>query len=207
MIGPLTWSLAQIALSSAEMPPDPYFPPALATTPLSCRDNGRPMPILSDFENGWFSKHLRAAQEPSLYVAARKPPSGDDFILRFTWLRTFHAPVVIRVEPVPGGGFRLAARQLSGAGGYDPGKIAKRVDRAMTAAEVQGLRGVMARNAIFDQAPANCELGMDGSEWIIEGVDRAGYRFFKRWSPDDGAIRAVGLHLIGLSGWSFKDVY
>ena len=209
MIGPLMWSLAQLASPSVTMQQDPYFPPGFAQPSIAC-DGGsgaRPMAIVSDFENGWYSQHLHAAGEPSLYIAAKTPPAGDNFILRFTWLRSFHPPLFIRVVPSPGGGLHLIAKQLSGAGGYDPGKIAKTVNRPMSAAETEALRAAVAKTAIFDQPPADCALGLDGAQWIIEGVDRAGYHFVKRWTPEDGAVRAIGLHLIGLSGWNVGDIY
>jgi hypothetical protein len=52
----------------------------------------------------------------------------------------------------------------------------------------------------FRTRPANADdRGMDGSEWVIESLQKDNYRFVARWSPED-AFRDAGTYLIKLSG-------
>lgn len=46
----------------------------------------------------------------------------------------------------------------------------------------------------------------DGARWILEANGADGYRFIDRWSAE-GPVREVGLHLIGLTGWTYDRVY
>lgn len=46
----------------------------------------------------------------------------DIEIYRFTWLRTFHNPIMIRAQKVKSN-FTLTVKRLSVQGGYEPGQI------------------------------------------------------------------------------------
>src|SRR4030095_15217596 len=77
-----------------------YFPPPAEQPHIVC-DYGRgskSQPIIGEFENRWFSQQLTAAEEPSLYLATQRSGRDRPYVLRFTWLRSFHAPVFIRIE-------------------------------------------------------------------------------------------------------------
>src|SRR3974377_1731032 len=47
-----------------------------------------------DFCERWYANQLRAHKEPSLATNASAPA---ETIYRFTWLRTFHHPVAVRI--------------------------------------------------------------------------------------------------------------
>lgn len=195
-------------LLAAATPATSYFPPSLAVPTPNCRDGlvVRKEPQVSAFEAQWFGKHLAAAGEPSLPQAA--PAEGTT--IRFTWLRTFHAPVTVRVvglgSPTP----RLVARQLSGHGGYDPGQIALRVDRPLTGPEAKQLIAIITEARPFPSGTETlppCTLGMDGAEWLMESINRRGYRFNKTWSPSNGGVRRVGMAMLTLTGWRVTPIY
>lgn len=38
--------------------------------------------------------------------------------------------------------------------------------------------------------------GVDGAQWIIEGVRNKTYHVVDRWSPKDGSVRALGLFIV-----------
>lgn len=59
--------------------------------------------------------HLSAAAEDRIEATE---PRGIE-VIRFLWLRTFHAPMLVRVDR-DGDSFALSAKTLSGLGGYDP---------------------------------------------------------------------------------------
>src|SRR3954467_6279291 len=85
-----------------------FFPPG-ALGDRSPRFDG------DQFARNWYSQHLRAMSEPSLSC---KEPVGTTY--RFLWLRTWGAPIAVRVEKTAKG-VALNAVELDGAGGYEPG--------------------------------------------------------------------------------------
>jgi hypothetical protein len=197
----LGWLPQQLAAQTKYFPP-PY-PKRVAPCSPSPKSDGAP--VVSDFENRWFSQHLSAAAEPSLYEASRRSGGGD--VIRFTWLRSFDPPIIVRVEELRSASPHLIAKQLSGAGGYGPGVVNKQVDRHLSRVEASALRRLLLQANAFNLPAVECGGGMDGAEWIIEGVSRDGYRFVRRWSPEDGQARATGLALLKLTGWSFRKIY
>ena len=186
----------------------PFFPPDYAGLSFSCpSDYGAEsnyVQFLSKFEQDWFSQHLRAAREAPLYGVAQS--NGTRRVLRFTWLRSFHPTVTVRLSERKDGGWHLVAKQLSGTGGYDPGTIDKVVDRPIRAAEAAELEALMTRTALPDLS-GDCVIGVDGAQWLIERSDAEGYHFINRWSPSDGPVRQVGLFLLKLTGWRLKPDY
>ena len=163
------------------------------------------MPVVSDFENQWFSKHLRAANEPSLFATTSSIRAAGQTVLRFTWLRTFHHPVIVRVswsrdrQPV------LTTVELTGAGGYDPGKVKRTTTRNLNPVEIEALHAAIDAAHLGSVAPRACDFGFDGSEWIFETVNKSGYRAVIRWTPAAGEVRRLGLTLLRLSRWRFGD--
>jgi len=186
-----------------------YFPPPYAARSVPCEDEpqSNPPQIVSTLENTWFSRQLAAAQEPSLYLTSKAIAPSAGTTARFTWLPTFDHPVIIRVTGLASAAPRLIAKQLSGAGGYGPGKIDKQVDRALTSAEVKALTQLLKQTDILTFRPRDCRIGLDGSEWLVEGVDSAGYHFREAWSPDKGPVRDVGMAMLTLTGWTFPKFY
>lgn len=126
----------------------------------------------------WYSKQLFAMREPVFY--ADKSPKE---IYRFTWLRTFHNPVAIRIEKTSDT-YLLYWKQCSGAGGYDPGKLMidkyKVVDKA-TWDEFQTLLGQIDFWNVKTNETSN---GTDGAQWILEGRKGDQYHVIDRWTPN-----------------------
>jgi hypothetical protein len=52
-----------------------------------------------------------------------------------------------------------------------------------------------------------CDIGLDGSQWLLEAADSHGYHFVDRFSPESGGVRDLGLALLRLTGWEFKPIY
>jgi hypothetical protein len=147
--------------------------------------------------NAWYSGQLRAMDEPALGPT-------ENPVYRFTWLRTFHHPVAVRVN-AEAGRFRLTAVELDGAGGYKPGNVLRRREIDLSPAQFQEL-DTLIRSSGFWELPTHVETnGLDGSEWIIEAVSDGRYRVVTRWSPTSGPVRRVGEQMLLLSGWSFPS--
>ena len=183
-----------------------FFPPSFSEPSVRCGFMGRRWNIINDVENDWYPSHLMAADEASLYAKALTARAAGDWTLRFTWLRSFHPSVVIRIDG-DSNGAHLLAKELSGAGGYDAGGIVKSVSRRLTKDEKRTLGTELIRTKPFNLPPKVCDIGADGAQWIIEGVDDNGYHFVARWSPKRGGVHDLGMHLLHLTGWNFDEIY
>ena len=179
-----------------------YFPAEFAKPTLDCGTPSGLLPLIGDIEQDWYPKQWQAAHEPSFYELTQcgTPP---EFALRFSYIPSFDPSVFIRVQS-DGDGLSLIAKQLTGAGGYDPGALGWSKKMQLTERQASELQQILASQALFEEPPATCEMGFDGSQWIFEMVDENGYRMAKRWSPSDGAAHNLGRFLIELSGWEIE---
>lgn len=187
-----------------------YFPASLQAAKTICESSPgdfEAQTVQTDFEDQWFSGELAAFHEPSLY---RRPATAPRSI-RFTWLRSFHDPIVVRIDAAPDGRQTLTAKRRPAGHGYGPTPGAGRsieLERLLTPPEATALDAAIARSGLFDAPAAGCSCCLDGAQWIIEGVDPlGGYRYRNRQSPKDGLEHALGLHLLGLTGWDVGDIY
>lgn len=162
-------------------------------------------PVLSRMEREYLSDALSSAQEPPLVEIVGENSETSAF--RFIWLRSFHAPVIVRVVSGSDGRAQLTAKLMTGLGGYDLGKVDAVVDRPLSTAEVGRFRAVMDKARIAGVQSSTCDLGCDGATWLVEAIDDGIYRYLERWSPEDGPIRDLGLHMLGLTGWTFDEIY
>jgi hypothetical protein len=130
----------------------------------------------------WYGAHLSALGEPVLCGEE----GTEQRIIRLTWLPSFHPSVVVRVERLSTG-YRLEAKIESGAGGYEPGHLARdtvitlsvtdgaEFERLLAAAHFWGLPTVPAPDGT---------VGLDGAQWVIEGLSDGRYHVVDRWTPD-----------------------
>jgi len=151
------------------------------------------------FKAEWYSTHLKALNEPSLLQLASKLSSES---YRFVWLRTFHHPVVVRLDIRADRVGELTAKVSNGAGGYKPGQIIQNVSRPLTREQTNMFLAQVGR-ANFWQLPSyenSRREGEDGSQWIIEGVKDGKYHVVDRWTPSEGPVRELGVTLaLGLA--------
>lgn len=218
----------------AECPPSTdlaYFFPEGALTEQT--------PSNPDFSRDWdisrraqYSSHLAVMGEPSLSCGA----SDADEIYRFTWLRSWHAPIAMRVERRDGV-YAMMTAQLDGYGGYEPGGVVVRVETAMDGAEWAKLTAAL-EHAQFWSVPTipqvDCEgllnvieglppvrdylcvrMGTDGARWIFEGQRDGEYHVVDRYSPhflypeSNARLFDLGMRFIGASGLDVaeQDIY
>jgi hypothetical protein len=138
-------------ISEPDMPPPPEAevgvpePPSAAYSGVPCALTQKLFltAILQEREN-WYGRHLAAAGEGNLCVHA----TDSTEVYRFTWLRTFHPPVIIRVE-LSHGEIQLYAKQLTGAGGYDPGVLQTNRAVRLSSAQRQEFRQLLQRVAFW----------------------------------------------------------
>ena len=144
----------------------------------------------------WYGTHLRASAE------ARLCPGPGRELFRFLWLRSFHPPVIVRIER-NSQGYALVAKVLTGAGGYDPGKIGRTTEHVLSAEDMRKFKEHV-RSAWFWQSPTvpppSGSAVVDGAQWIVEVVDGEQYHVVDRWSPPErDAFRELGLYFLRLA--------
>lgn len=160
-----------------------------------------------DFPPNWYEDHLKALKEPSLWESSKTQKTQS---YRFLWLRTFHHPIAIRIDVNPDGRALLTTKITSGAGGYKPGKLIENETHVLTAVETNWFFGKIEALNFWKLPSSQEDRGVDGAQWIIEGVKDGKYHIVDRWSPRDGEIRALGLlFLEDLAKMKFaaKEVY
>jgi hypothetical protein len=127
--------------------------------------------------------------------------------IRFTWLRSFSRPVIVRFSQVEDALWTIRATELSGAGGYDPGTISRSISRELTEDESGVLLRLVDGRKLLRQPVDTCEIGLDGAAWIVEGLDADSYSYLSRWTPSQGAVHEFGLYAIELTGWEVGEIY
>jgi hypothetical protein len=154
---------------------------------------------IDEMTRTWYSGQLSAMAEPSLSC-------GDSVeSYRFTWLRTFHNPVAVRVWRTAET-YELQAIVLNGAGGYDPGEVSQQINRRLTAAEWTRVKHVLDEIGFWGLSTSNDVMGFDGAQWIIEGRDRR-YHVVERWGGNE-RVQDAGLIFLDLAGLSdIKPLY
>jgi len=154
-----------------------------------------PKPEHEKFIVEWYSKHLKAMGEMPL---STQPDSVAESY-RFLWLRSFHHPVAVRVWRSSDGQF-VNVKQLSGAGGYEPGELSTNETRPLTNDEWDGFIRLLNQTCYW-RLPATDDNfeGNDGAQWILEGRKEGRYHVVDRWSPASGDFREASLYLLRLS--------
>lgn len=185
----------------------PYFPKALEAEPFYCppdevREYPEVQPVLGSFEAQWYAEELRNLREEPLFQQGQ----AADRVVRFTWIRSFHAAVVVRTIETPTGDVRLVAKQAAGRdgcpslGGNDCG-----IDRWLTSSEKARLAELHAK--VLSGPVINCSFGVDGARWIVESSGQGDYRFAQAFTPKTGPVREFGDALLDMTGWGFSEVY
>jgi hypothetical protein len=150
---------------------------------------------LDTFMNVWYSKILAAMKEPIL-----TDYEGDVEIYRFTWLRSFHRPIAIRLEK-QGNAITLTGKVLNVNEGSHSGKLITIKSRRISESDWITAQAML-RNSNFWKLRVDTDArGFDGAEWILEGSTFESYNFTTVWSPGKKSEYAMlCLFLLKLSG-------
>lgn len=153
------------------------------------------------FHINWYSSHLNALYEP---VLSDSLPAK---VFRFTWLRSFHNPIVIGLVHI-NDSITVYWKVCKGAGGYEPGKIIKDKSKMLSIKEWEDF--VASINSVDFWNLPTMETGFwgtDGAQWILEGKEYGKYHVVDRWSG--GEIEKVCLKLLELTDLSIEqdDIY
>ena len=142
----------------------------------------------------WYSDELRKMLEPSLSCG---DVPGNSF--RFTWLRSFHPQVAVRVF-VGSKSPELVAIQMSGSGGYAPAAAVDQPHRVLSSREWDDLNNALAQTDFWNLPAWRGRGGIDGAQWIVEGRVGSQYHVVNRWTPDPGNFRDLVLPRTLLDG-------
>jgi len=187
--------------------PEPFLeiPPSAGIATRPCGDGTTyfTMTALANRER-WYGAHLRALGEHPICDRTGAPTD----VYRLTWLPTFHPTVVVRIERSDSGDI-FTAKAVSGAGGYEPGHLAR--DTTYTLKEADSREFVRLLNeadfwAMPTTPPSDGTIGLDGAQWVLEGMGRGRYHVVDRWSPrangPDAAYRRLAEWMLGQSGFT-----
>lgn len=142
-----------------------------------------------------YSANLKGLKEPLIYDQIQ------DNIFRFTWLRTNHEPVAIRVQKT-GNEILLYWKVSDGKGGYGPGRLKVEGQKEIRKKDWKRLKELL-QNAEFwnltTKEITNVHI-TGGAHWIYEGVENGVYHVVDRHSTKDKIYLEIGKFLISLTG-------
>lgn len=176
-----------------------YFPKSGVTKRYETRPG-----YISNFCNVWYSQVLNSCSEPVLFNY-----KGEEEIYRFSWFRSFHSPVVIRIQK-KGFSFHFSAKVLQE--GYEdvPDEVIDSTERFMNFFEWHVFKEKLGK-AGFWQLPVEDteEQGMDGAQWVMEGIQNGKYHVVERWSAGSSNFGDACRYLIAISdlGIQKEDIY
>jgi hypothetical protein len=129
-------------------------------------------------ESEWYGKVLTRLGESSLAAS----PANAIAVYRFTVLPTWGNPVCVTLTK-SNGVLSVRGKRLDGQGGYDPGKLVEDATVALTAEQAKEFAALFEKLNFTALTTRDKDRGLDGSEWILEVVDRGQYHVVVRWSP------------------------
>ncbi len=151
------------------------------------------------FHVEWYSNHLKAMKEPLIFNKKQ-----DKSIFRFLWLRTFHQPITIRIEKYSNI-CSLTWKLCDGAGGYKPGNVIVNETKPVDKQTWNKFQLLLAKADFWNLKTNEAGIsGLDGSHWILEGVDEKKYQVVDRWTPGSGRFYECCDFLIGLTNLAIK---
>jgi hypothetical protein len=102
---------ALLLLASCNAYGQQYFPPGSLG-----HDHQR-----DEFANQWYSKHLMALREPSLWETSQLDLTAEAY--RFLYLRSFHHPISVRLVVAQDKTATLVSKETNGKSGYQLGRL------------------------------------------------------------------------------------
>lgn len=158
--------------------------------------SGQEKPLSSD--NKYYEEQLQALKENPI---GNLRSEGVTQSYRLVWLRTFHHPVVVRIDVLPDGTGRVYIKETSGQGGYEPGKLIKNDARKLTAQQTQWFVDRMRESGFWElssnERQAENEIVLDAATWVVEGKMGDQYHVVERYAPKcSDKVRNIGLMML-----------
>jgi len=154
--------------------------------------------------NRFYSKYLLQLKEPILYKN-----KSEDEVYRFTWLRAFNNPVIIRFEK-HNNAYTLYTKEMLDYKGYIPQKIKVNKAQQMNEYVWYSFKEKLKDIDFWKLNSKDTEpTPSDGAEWLLEGATKNMYHFTERNSPSSKKYRSCCLYLLTLSNLDIpeKEIY
>ena len=188
-----------LTLASGALSAQQYFPPGVLDK----------NPRWDQLITNWYSSHLKALREPSLWELSRQDPKAEAY--RFLWLRSFHHPIAVRLVVRADGSGWINLRETRGEGGdVSGGGGINRYGVSWLRKSLTQSFLVEVQNADFWNLPTFLDpdpniAHLDGAQWIVEGVRNGEYHVVDWWSPQAGdPVRAIGLLALKLGRFKIR---
>jgi len=145
---------------------------------------------------------FKIMNEPSLWET---PQEIQCF--RFSWFRTFHEPISIRIEHARNG-YLVHSTVLDGEGGFDIGKIKLTKSKPITPAQWSRLLSLAKAASYWELSTDGStalkggyiDVSSDGADWILEGTAGHKYHLVYRHSPGPSKFKSLCLYMLQISG-------
>lgn len=151
----------------------------------------------------WYSKQLTALGEKGLKYS-------PTHTYRFTYLRSFDNPLSIRIEVLDDGTGVLYFTMSERSDGTSTGDLIETQQKDLTKEQTNTLLQLITDNDFWN-LPITDEIEgvevLDGSHWIIEGINEGKYHLVDRHSPKDDAVYALGNMFLSLYGGDIGRKY
>jgi hypothetical protein len=166
-------------------------------------------PAWDRWTESWYSSHLRALDEDSICCSNR----GRSYVVRFTLLRSFHHPVVLKAEELHGN-WIFTTKIASGHGGYSPGRMTVNKSYKLTDDQVSRIKALVDAQSGFwtlaiDQNNPEIVI-VDGAMWIVEVRHDDRYHFIHSQSggvPESLPLRDIGQLFVSLASSDLGEIY
>jgi hypothetical protein len=148
--------------------------------------------IAGDFTVQWYSSVLYGLGEKPLW-----PADPKQMTYRFLWIRSFHDPVSISmyVEPEGSGQLRLQVFRPV------PRQLESRT-QPLTKEQVEKALALINGASFWKMTTEGGSHGLDGAEWVLEGVEGGQYHIVTRWDASSTDFGKALLDLLQLSGYN-----
>lgn len=143
----------------------------------------------------WYSQELATLHEPSLFRDPLERFGAEEY--RFVWLRSFHAPICVRLTVGNNNSGTLIAKEGNVHGGTEAGKLIKVEMKRLSREQVKSFLDRIGSVQFWKIHSPNNELGsVDGSQWIMEALNHGNYKVVDVWSaPVTDPVHVLGTML------------
>jgi hypothetical protein len=143
----------------------------------------------------WYAAFLEAMDEQPLY-----PPAPDRrATYRLLELPTFNLPSMARISE-GSHGWEVVGKVTDGRGGLFAGNLVWQGKRALNVHEAARLEQGLHHLPFWSMPVKGDHRGLDGTTWLLEGVQGDRYHVIHRWSPEPGPLVDFGEYLLRVSG-------
>ncbi|MCL2772057.1 MAG: copper amine oxidase N-terminal domain-containing protein [Oscillospiraceae bacterium] len=155
-----------------------------------------------DFRNEWYSEQIYALGESALFG------NKEQEIYRFTQIGSFSNPFTIRIEINDDKTGILYFKQCDGPISVQAGNMIENKTKTLSSDEVEKLQDMIKKYRFWGIPKEDKIMGLDGFDWIIEGVTNGKYHIVTRWVPYyNDAVCKLGELFIELYGDESLDYY